>query len=140
MVILIKNIDEAEVLSAFGYWINPGNEVLDEKKVIMRMAKTMEKSDGAIDWDYGLLKRLKIYAEKDKENTFKIIKHFLIDSNNEVNGERTMPIMHGNEIKSALKHIYDNGSDEIQKEITELIDILIEKGSSTFWGLKEIIS
>ena len=136
----LKNVAEPEALAGFGFWVNPNNEVLDESLVIEKMARTLEKSDGDIDWDYGLLRRLPIFAEKNTERTFEIISHFLLDSRNNLNQNRRAPLMYETEIKDALKIIYKNGASAIKQKITNLINTLIEKGSSMFWNLKEVIN
>ena len=104
------------------------------------MVKTLEKSGGDIDWDYGLLRRLPIFAEKNREKTFEIIWHFLLDSKNNLNQNRRTPLMYETEIKDALKILYKNGDLAIKQKITDLINTLIEKGSSMFWNLKDILS
>jgi len=127
-------------LAGFGFWVNPNNEVLDENLVIEKMARTLEKSDGDIDWDYGLLRRLPTFAKKNGGQTFEIIRHFLLDSKNNLNQNRRAPLMYEAEIKDALKIIYKNGDSAVKQKITDLINTLIEKGSSMFWNLKDVIS
>jgi hypothetical protein len=41
------------------------------------------------------------------------------------------------QIKEPLEIIYKN--DALKKPVEDLINALIEKGSSTFWGLKEVL-
>ena len=135
----LEHVTEPEALAGFGFWVNPNNEVLDEAVVIEKMARTLEKSDGDIDWDYGLLRRLPIFAEKNREKTFDIIRHFLLDSKNNLNQNRRTPLMYEAEIKDALKIIYKNGDATIKQKVTDLVNTLIEKGSSMFWGLKDVI-
>ena len=48
--------------------------------------------------------------------------------------------MYETEIKDALKILYKNGDLAIKQKITDLINTLIEKGSSMFWNLKDILS
>jgi len=136
----LKNVTEPEALAGFGFWVNPNNEVLDENLVIEKMAQTLEKSDGDIDWDYGLLRRLPIFAEKNREKTFEIIWHFLLDSKNNLNQNRRAPLMYETEIKDALKIIYKNGDATLKQKITDLINMLVEKGSSMFWNLKDVLN
>jgi hypothetical protein len=136
----LKNVTEPEALAGFGFWVNPNNEVLDENLVIEKMARTLEKSDGDIDWDYGLLRRLPTFAKKNGGQTFEIIRHFLLDSKNNLNQNRRAPLMYEAEIKDALKIIYKNGDSAVKQKITDLINTLIEKGSSMFWNLKDVIS
>lgn len=136
----LENISEPEALSGFGYWVNPDKEILDDRVVVEKMAKTLKKSYGGIDWDYGLIKRLLIFAEKNGEKTLEIISSCLLDSKENVNQNRHAFYFDRHEIKEALKLIYKNGNDETKQKITKLINTLIEKGSSMFWGLKEVIS
>jgi len=134
----LKNAPEPEVLSGFGFWIKPDKEILDDKIVIEKMVETLKKSNGDIDWDYGLLNRLPIFADKNGEKTLEIISTYLLDSNNNLNQNRHVPL-HDAEIKEALKIIYKSGSNAIQQKVVDLINILIEKGSSMFWDLKEVV-
>jgi hypothetical protein len=45
-----------------------------------------------------------------------------------------------NEIKQSLEIIYKNGNDSIKQKVVDLINSLIDKGSSMFWGLKDVIN
>ncbi len=134
----LENVSEPKALSSFGFWVNPNREVLKDDEVIERMAQTLKKSDGHIDWDYGLLKRLSVFAEKDREKTLEIIKSYLLDSKGDINTNRTRPLLYRGEVKEAMKIIYKNGNKELKQKVTNLINTLIEKGSSMFWDLKEI--
>lgn len=134
----IKNA-KPEALAGFGYWINQDKEVLDDKIIAEKMALTLDKSDGKIEWEYALMKRLPALAEKDGDHTLKIIKNILLDKKEKLNKNLQMPITEMGQIKQALDAIYKKGDGEIKEKIKNLINVLIEKGSSMFWGLKEII-
>jgi hypothetical protein len=134
-----KDIKDPKVFSGFGFWINPDTEVLADNDVIERVALTLKKSDGNIDWDYGLLRRLPILAGKNGTKTLEIISSYLLDSKNNLNQNRRAPIMYEGEIQGALKIIYTNGNKELKDKVIALINSLIEKGGSMFWGLKEVI-
>lgn len=133
------NIKDSKSFTGFGYWINPNNEILDDNIVIERMAQTLKKSNGDIDWDYGLLKRLSVFAEKDEKKTLEIISSYLLYSNNNLNQNRRTPLLYQAEIKEAMMIIYKNGNTATKQKVTDLINTLIEKGSSMFWELKEVI-
>ncbi len=135
---LEKNL-KPEVLSGFGYWVNQKEEVLDDGIVIEKIFRTLEQSDGAVDCDYGLLKRLPVFAEKNGDKTLKIISSYLLDSNKNLNQNRRAPLLHQDEIKAAMEIVYKNGDTEIKKKIANLINMLIKKGSSMFWELKSIL-
>lgn len=127
-----------EIFSGFGFWINPNKEVLEDTDIIPRIAKTLKISGGDIDWEYGLTKRLPIFAIIDAKNTIDIIKNFLLDKEGKLNQNRRAPLfVVDNEIKDALDIIYKKG--ELKSEIIELIDSLLIQGNRTFWGLKEIV-
>ena len=126
-----------KAFSGFGFWINPDKEILNADSVVKNLAITLKKSEGEIDWDYGLTQRIKTFAEIDPSNTLKIISEFLT-LEGELNTNRRVPIFHiDKEIKDALKIIYKE--DELKEKVVKLIDLLITKGSSTFWVLKDVI-
>ena len=135
-----KEITEPSVFSGFGFWINEQEEIIDDKIVIKNIARSLERSEGEIDWDYGLLGRLKIFAEKMPDKTIDIINRYLLGKDGNLNKHRQAPIFSvNNEIKDALKIIYDKEDADLNKKIVSLINTLIEKGSSIFWGLKDVI-
>lgn len=136
---VLENVSDSEILSGFGFWVNPHQEILDDSVVVEKLAQTMKKSDGDIEWDYGFLHRLKSFAEKNDEKTLEIIKSYLLDSSNNLNKNRRVPFLYDKEIKDALNIIYDNGSEEAKQKIKDLINTLIEKGGSIFWPLKDIL-
>lgn len=128
---------EPKAFSGFGFWINPDKEIIDEKIIIMNLPLTLEKSEGEVDWDYGMTRRMKIFAEIDPENTLEVIRHFLLHDG-ELNSHRRAPLFSiDSEIKDALEIIYE--TDSLKPKVEELINQLIEKGSSVFWGLKSVI-
>ncbi|MFA6522437.1 MAG: hypothetical protein WCT24_02515 [Patescibacteria group bacterium] len=135
----LQNDLELEAFSGFGFWINPDREILSDDVLVERIAKTLEKSEGAIDWDNGLMERLTIFAEKNEEKTLEIITRYLLGSNGDLNKNRRTLFMCDAQIKDSLKIIYKNGNDAIKQNVTDLISTLIEKGSNAFWGLKDIL-
>jgi len=128
---------EPRAFAGFGFWINPNKEVIDDKTVIKNLAVTLKKSEGEIDWDYGLTRRLKTFAEIDSTNTLEVIKNYLL-KDGELSPHRRSPLFSlEHEIKEALIVIYKDTS--LKKGVEDLINTLIEKGSSAFWGLKDVL-
>ena len=128
---------EPKAFSGFGFWINPDKEIIDEKIIIKNLSITLEKSEGEVDWDYGMTRRMKVFAEIDPANTLEVIRHFLLHDG-ELNSHRRVPLFSiDSEIKDALEIIYKN--DVLKPKVIKLINLLIEKGSSVFWGLKDIL-
>jgi len=136
----LENVSEPKVLPGFGFWINPDKEILADDIIVEKIVNTLKKSNGDIDWDYGLLRRLPTFAEKNKEKTLEIIINYLLDSKNNLNQNRRVPFLQDVEIKESLRIIYNDGDTAIKQKVIDLINVLIEKGSSIFWGLKDIIS
>ena len=134
-----KKITDPKVFSSFGLWINPDKEILDDSMAVKKMAQTLAKSNGEIDWDYGLLKRLPKFAEKNKGKTLEIISSYLLDKKGNLNKNLRLPMIYQGDIKEALMIIYNDEDKKLKENVVKLINILIEKGSSIFWELKEII-
>ena len=136
----LANVTEPEAFYGFGFWINPNKEVLSDIEVIGRITETLKKSNGGINWDYGLMMRLPIFAEKDGSHALEIVTNFLLDSNGNLNQNRRAPLFSiDKEIKESLDVIYKNGDVITKQKVADLIELLIEKGSSTFWGLKDVL-
>ena len=135
----LENIDDEKVLSGFGHWINPNSEVLNDSFVAEKIAETLRKSDGDIDWDYGLMQRLIKFAEINPEDTISIIENYFLDKEGGLNKHRGVPMFHiDNEIKEALDIIYRKNKN-LRSKIENLINTLIKKGSSIFWSLEDIL-
>jgi hypothetical protein len=136
----LANITDPEILSGFGFWINPKKEVLNENMTIERFSKTLEKTEGKINWDYSFLQRLPIFAQKGPDETINAITYFLLDSNGKINTNRHWPYYYDQEIKVALQHIFQNGNELYKQKVFDLINSLIIAGGSVFWDLEEIIN
>ncbi len=128
---------EPKAFAGFGFWINPDVEIIEDKTVIKNLPATLKKSEGDFDWDYGLTKRITRFAELDPKSTLEVIRAFLL-LNDELSPHRRSPMFSlDREIKDALEIIYKNAS--LKNGVENLISILMEKGSSGFWGLKDVI-
>lgn len=137
---ILDNVSEPQVLSGFGYWINPHKEILDDVFMMETISFVLEKTNGNIDWEYGLFKRLPIFAKKNKEKTLEIIHNYFLNSDERVNSQNVQRFpLYKEEIKEALSIIYKNGNQEIKHKVENLINTLIKEGSRIFWTLKEIL-
>ncbi|MCK9329520.1 MAG: hypothetical protein M0Q94_06560 [Candidatus Cloacimonetes bacterium] len=134
----INNIADQEVLSGFGFWMNTKEGVLDKVWVSERAYKTLEKSQGKLDWEYGLMKSIVELATLAPENTLKILKLYL-DSRYITKSLDGFPhsIYVDREIFDSLKTLYQVPS--IRDDVYSLINDLLPVGSGLFWKLKEII-
>lgn len=129
---------EPKAYSGFGLWINPDIEVVEEKQIVDRLPKTLEKSDGDLDWDYGFTQKLEKFAELNPRNTLRAIELYLLTQDGSLNPHRGVPMFSvDNEIKDALAICYKN--PETKQDTENLVAKLIDKGSNIFWGLKDAL-
>lgn len=133
------NIKDPKIFSGFGYWINPEKEILDDRTVIEKIAKTLNKSGGSLNWDYSFEQRLSKFAQVDTANTLLAIRNLFLNSEGNLNKEAQEYYFEMDKIREALNIIYTKGDIEIKKEVADLINTLIVKGSRPFWPLEEIL-
>ena len=109
----------------------------DDKWLVEMFSETLRKSEGEINWDYGFKNNLKKFAGVDPKRTVKMIRDFLL-LRGELNPHRQSPLfIVDSEIKEALEIIYKKA--ELREDVDKLVNDLIEKGGSMFWGLKDIL-
>jgi hypothetical protein len=125
-----------EVFSGFGMWVNQESEVLDFGWLAEKMAETMKRAKGQMDWDYGLMQQLPKLAKTSARQTLKIIEYYLLNDDI-LNVHRSGWIHIDRELRQALDFLYAN--QETRDDVYNLINKLIEIGGSQFWGLKEVI-
>lgn len=130
-----------EVLSGFGYWINPKKEILNDKIVIDKIAETtLKASNGKLDWDYGFLHRLPSFAKVDDAKTLESITYYLLDFEGNLRVDHYRQRYYEEEIKLALNIIYQSPKEEIKQKTIDLINSLINQGGSVYWDLKKILN
>lgn len=134
----IMNVDDKEALSGFGYWMNTEQDVLEKVWVAERSYKTLEKSGGLIEWEYGLMKSIVGLATVAPDNTLKILQAYL-DSryiSKSLDGFRHS-IYVDRELFDVFKILYKNPST---KDSTyQLINELLPVGNGMFWKLKDVL-
>lgn len=129
------NVDP-EVFSAFGWWISPDTEVLNYEWLSGRMAETLQKSGGMIEWDYGLIKQLPNLAKAASKDTLRIINSYLLQDG-ALNPHRERWIQIDSKFMDSLSTIYND--EETKDQVYSLVDKLIEVGGERFWRLKSVI-
>lgn len=127
---------EPKAFTGFGFWINPDEEVIDNKIVIENIAASLRKSNGEIDWEFGLMKHINVFAKINPQKTLEIITSLLI-LNDGLNPNHRMYFDAARQIGEPLEIIYKN--PDLKKAVEDLINALIEKGSNTFWSLKDVL-
>ncbi|EKD85678.1 MAG: hypothetical protein ACD_37C00658G0002 [uncultured bacterium] len=124
----------SEIYAEFGFWVNHQKDIFDDKWLAEMIAKTLDKSNGKIDWDYGTMARLDKFAKVDPENTLIILGKYLLDGI--LGTTRDGKWFYLDDPKIAVfKDLYKSKPTETK----DLINKLLEKGGRTFWPLKDIV-
>ncbi len=133
-IILLEREDLApEIYAAFGFWVNHSKDVFDYRWLTEMMAKTLEKSHGQLEWDYGTQARMDKFAEADPENALLILEKYLLEG---ILGDSGKKWFYVDDEKVTVFKILYRAKPE---ETTALINQLLEKGGRTFWPLKDVI-
>ena len=136
---LLKHIKDDELFSSFGFWANKENNVFDDSDWLTEhLIKTLERTNGKMDWDFGLIRSLPLLAKESPANTFKILELCLLkryehDPESFKNG-----IILIDDFIETFRILYSN--NEMKPKIYDLINQLLEKGGSMFWKLEEVIT
>ncbi len=120
----------------FVTWITDDKDMFDKKWLAIMTNETLEKTGGALYWDYGLKKSIIKLAEASAKDALAIIKKHLLDYGVNTKGEHR-PIFFETEWSDALRITYS--APDTKSETAVLINALIKDGGSQFWPLKEII-
>jgi len=126
---------EAEAYSGFGFWINEEGGTFDKSKLVENVAKTLEKSNGLIDYSHNLKNRLKEFAKEDAQNTLTIMEEFLL--NGVLENKQGMLMRVDDNLVDTFNILYDADKERTKKLINDLWEH--ENGGRPFWGLEEVI-
>lgn len=127
----------ADELIGFGFWINEErNSPFETVWVAEHARKTLEKTKGYIEWEYGLMRSLSVFAKQAPEDTLKILHAHILEEVAKHEPVRTWLHM-DTEVYDAFRELYKN---ETTKEgVRDLINDLLPYRNGMFWGLKDII-
>lgn len=132
---LILNRDDLEqvIYEAFGCWVNHKKKIFDYGWLAGMVARTIEKSNGVIDWDHGIVYRLHEFAKADPGKTLVILEKYLLGG---ILGDSGKNWFYLDDKKiEVFKELYKVKPEETK----DLINKLLEKGGRPFWPLKDII-
>ncbi len=120
----------------FGFWSNIEKGLFDSVWLAERIRKTLEKTKGVFDWDYGLTKISVELAEKAPEDMLKITRLFFVDGGIKA-GHQRRPYYVEREWFDVFKTLLQN--PKTKESTVDLINELIRDGGSPFWGLKNLV-
>jgi len=134
---ILNNRNEPELFEEFGFWVNLEKNIFEPAWLAEHLHRTLEKTKGKLDWDYGLTKTALTLAQNDPVNTLAIARLIFLDGGVRVNHKRRQFYV-DREWFDVFKALYDNLDTKSGTE--KLINDLIEEGGNPFWGLKSIIN
>ncbi len=121
----------------FGYWINLEKAIFEPAWLAERIKKTLKKTKGILEWDYGLAKSIVKLANEAPVETLEIARLYLLEGTVH-NEQHQGPHYLDNEWFDAMNILYN---DPRTREGTyTLIDDLIRDGGSRFWKFEEIVT
>ncbi len=134
---ILDSKQDTKLLAEFGFWINTKNNVFDDLQwLAAQVHKTLEDSQGVLDWEYGLVKSIVPLAEAAPLDTIVILRLYLLEGGIST-GQSRIPFSVDKEWFEAFKILYNN--PDTKADTYALINDLIRDGSSTFWKLKEVL-
>jgi len=134
----LEHCIDKEALQEFDFWMNAEKGVFDIPWQAERTKKTLEKTDGMVDWDFGLMRSIPTFAKSAPSDTLEIL-HLLLLQGGVRSKRMQRPFYMENEAYEAFDVLYKNGDAEFKKKIYQLIDDLIREGGSAFWKLKDVL-
>lgn len=133
--ILDQNLDP-KVYEAFGFWADAEWGVFDLVWQAEHVKRTLEKTNGAIEWDHNLQDSLVVYAQASPKNTLEIARLYFLNYL-ALRAENQGWIHTDEKIIEAFRLLHQN--PETKEETEELINALLPHGNGVFWKLKDIL-
>lgn len=133
---VLEKSTESELFVEFGFWVNLKKEIFEPAWLAERIRKTLEKTKGVFDWDYGLTQISINLSRGAPEDMLKIARLFFVDGGIRA-GHQRRPYYVEREWFDVFKNLYNNLATK--QGTIELIDDLIREGGNPFWGLKNIL-
>ncbi len=139
-----NSVVEKGACSAFGGWVNKDREILPDKFLAEKMAESLCLSEGEINNEFPLLRRLPILAEVNPESTYKILEKCFLGKKGLIFKDKN-EFVYGidNEIKEAFKILLSK-NEETKGKVENLISRILEvagknESARTFWPLVEVV-
>lgn len=133
---VLETQTEPALFEEFGFWANLKKELFDPAWLAERIRKTLEKTNGVFDWDYGLSQISVELSLRAPEDMLKITKLFFVDGGIKA-GHQRRPYYVDREWFDVFKNLLNNPATKAGT--IDLIDELVREGGSPFWGLKKLI-
>jgi hypothetical protein len=125
-----------KVYEEFGYWMNTEKNVFDLKWLAQRTRETLEKTQGVIEWDYGLMTSIPELAKAAPDDVVEILRLHFLEAG--VRNSDTRGFYHvQDEWLEAFKIVYH--TPQTQSATHALISKLLEEGGAVYWPLEDVM-
>jgi hypothetical protein len=132
----LKNCNP-EVLTGFGFWLSPEKNYLDAKWLAPRVYRTLEKTKGILDWDYGLTQSISELVDVDHQSSMYIAELYLLEGWVRNPDVKKRPLFLEDKWIEALRKLYK--IPDTKNRVEKLINDLISEGGRQFWDLEKIL-
>ncbi len=132
---VLENRKNPRLFEEFGHWMNTKVEVFEIHWLSDHVRRTLEKTKGVIEYEYGLIDSIVQFAKDSPKDTLEISKLYLLEGFVRLKKNSTFSL--DEEWVSAFSVLYAN--QETKSGTYLLINDLIREGGSMFWKLKDAI-
>ena len=136
---LLENHQSPATFREFGYWIDLDRGVFEPSWLAQRTKKSLEITDGILEWQHGLITSSPEFAREAPEDTVEIARLYLLVGG--VRHHRQPTLWHWDSNKKwidALSTLYNN--PDTNTDTAKLIHTLLGKGGRAFLPLREILA
>lgn len=133
---MLERHENPILFAEFGTWIDMDKEIFEPVWLVKRVKETLEKSQGLLNWDYGLTKSIVKMTKIAPKETLEIIRLYQLEGGVKRGNIRTS-FIHNDEWLEAIRILNENS--ETKDGTLALINNLIAEGGKLFWKLKELI-
>ncbi|MCY3800161.1 MAG: hypothetical protein OXG46_01140 [Chloroflexi bacterium] len=136
---LLQNDEEREVYMEFGQWINLDKGIFEPSWLARRVKETLERANGILAWDIGLVKASPQLAQAAPEDALEIARLYLHKGGVRGKNQRVMWFWESdNQWIEALEILHRNPGTKSGTE--GLINMLVGDGGRAFWPLKRLLA
>lgn len=132
---LLEKHKNPETFRQFGHWIDLEKKIFAPDWLAERVRKTLEKTNGVLDWEHGLRKSISQLAQAAPEDTLEIARLYLFEG--AVQGSKRWRPLHWDEWDNALKILC--ATTETRSGTSSLIHRLMREDERSFGHLREIV-
>ena len=136
---LLDNCHECKPFEEFGFWMNENQKgIFNSSWLADHIKRTLTKTKGILEWDYGLIKSIVKLANDAPVDTLAIVRLYLFEGGIKNKNVLRMPSYVEQEWFDTLKILYAN--QLTQQDTEKLIDDLNREGGQPFWHLEQILN